>query len=111
MGFFHQNVPSMNNSNSNENGSSVKTDAPKKRNKLLKDRCVAYCIRTGFMTKEGEIMRSIFFHSDTNAEIDFDTIKFLLVLMFFAILEWVNSRRSDVNRRPIGGDSCQLEVD
>ena len=27
-----------NNSNSNENGSSVKTDAPKKRNKLLKDR-------------------------------------------------------------------------
>ena len=76
----------LNNSNSNENGSSVKTDAPKKRNKLLKDRCVAYCIRTGFMTKEGEIMRSIFFHSDTNAEIDFDTIKFLLVLLFFAIL-------------------------
>eukprot|EP00943_MAST-04B_sp_MAST-4B-sp1_P008865 g8865.t1 len=57
-----------------------------KRTKLLKDRCVAYCVRTGFMTKEGEIMRSIFFHSDTKAEIDFDTIKFLLVLLFFAII-------------------------
>ena len=48
----------LNNSNSNENGSSVKTDAPKKRNKLLKDRCVAYCIRTGFLL----IVSTIFFY-------------------------------------------------
>ena len=33
-----------------------------KRSEMLKGRCcVAYCVRTGFMTKEGEIMRSIFF--------------------------------------------------